>query len=592
MKKKRNKYKYGTKLNIETPGEALAKNDINVAKALEEGNTPMTDIMAALGGIGMQYAGGKVTGGELSILEGIGKEGLENFMAYGGQVGTTPVEVEGDEVAETPGGGLMEFKGASHEQGGIDVDLENGSKVYSDRIRIGGETLAERKKKREKSLQKIDNQLKKGFDPLLEKTSKKIKMNNEKSEAFDIQLQGLANMMANNPNSPGKLAYGTGPDPIRDIRDIMDKEMKLLPNTNLAQVKVIDYNKSNDKPYLRAPDNYADYLSRQQDVEKIKAANAEEFKNYKDNPNYLDNPQLDMYSPEIKGPGNMERDFDFTPILRGLSNLGDSVKEGAKTATEAGGKAIGESIENKPNLTGGDMVGIGSSLAQSILPLRNTLKERASDTANENYFKNFGDASMKELDDAEGAMKSVYESQVDRLAKSKRTQKAQNSLSARGVNTRRALDSSSEQQYQESLNQSVAQFQQQLIGMAQNKSQFLSKVDEMKMSGEREADLANRQDKANFYSQRGKDLMTLTEGLQSVGANLNEAEYRDTMTNMINTLYDKYGIEIDMKGNLSVDKTKSKVKKKTAKSDNEFSSRLFEMNAGVQNMNTNLKYGK
>ena len=238
------------------------------------------------------------------------------------------------------------------------------------------------------------------------------------------------------------------------------------------------------------------------------------------------------------------------------------------------------------------MVGIGSSLAQSILPLRNTLKERASDTANENYFKNFGDASMRELDDAEGAMKSVYESQVDRLAKSKRTQKAQNSLSARGVNTRRALDSSSEQQYQESLNQSVAQFQQQLIGMAQNKSQFLSKVDEMKMSGEREADLANRQDKANFYSQRGKDLMTLTEGLQSVGANLNEAEYRDTMTNMINTLYDKYGIEIDMKGNLSVDKTKSKVKKKTVKSDNEFSSRLFEMNAGVQNMNTNLKYGK
>ena len=587
MKKKRNKYKYGTKLNIETPGEALAKNDINVAKALEEGNTPMTDIMAALGGIGMQYAGGKVTGGELSILEGIGKEGLENFMAYGGQVGTTPVEVEGDEVAETPGGGLMEFKGASHEQGGIDVDLENGSKVYSDRIRIGGETLAERKKKREKSLQKIDNQLKKGFDPLLEKTSKKIKMNNEKSEAFDIQLQGLANMMANNPNSPGKLAYGTGPDPIRDI---MDNEMKPLKIKSVEDL--LSINNSNDKPYLRAPDNYADYLSRQQDVEKIKAANAEEFKNYKDNPNYLDNPQLDMYSPEIKGPGNMERDFDFTPILRGLSNLGDSVKEGAKTATEAGGKAIGESIENKPNLTGGDMVGIGSSLAQSILPLRNTLKERASDTANENYFKNFGDASMKELDDAEGAMKSVYESQVDRLAKSKRTQKAQNSLSARGVNTRRALDSSSEQQYQESLNQSVAQFQQQLIGMAQNKSQFLSKVDEMKMSGEREADLANRQDKANFYSQRGKDLMTLTEGLQSVGANLNEAEYRDTMTNMINTLYDKYGIEIDMKGNLSVDKTKSKVKKKTAKSDNEFSSRLFEMNAGVQNMNTNLKYGK
>lgn len=525
MKKKRRKYKYGTKLNIETPEFALAQNDINVAKALDEGSSPLVNIMSAIGGLGMQYAGSNISGGEIDILKG-----LLTKMAYGGKVGNSPVEVEGEEVAESPNGDVVKFKGKKHEQGGIDVNLPNGTKVFSDRIKIKGETLAERKKKREKTLANINKQLSKGFDPLLEKTKKKIETNNTKAEEFDLQLQGLANQLN---GTSGKLAYGTGPDPL-----LLDSSLFDLIESSTPQ--------------------------------------------------YLDNPQLKMYTPEIKRPGKVkDKGFDPIPLLIGLEGVKDDL-------LKVGSQAIGNMTEKSPNLTGGDMLGIGASLAQSILPLRNTLKERASNTLNENYFRDFGENSLKEIDNLEGSVKSIFESQIGKLDQSKRTQKAQNSLSARGVNTRRALDLASEQQYQGSYNQAIEQLYSQLMGVAQNKSNLLSKIDEMKMRGQEKADIANRQDKAAFYTQRGQDLISLTEGLQSVAGNLNQAEERDITTKLINTLYDKYGIEIDMKGNLKADKSKSKVgKKKTVKSkDDEFLSRLFGINTEVQNMNTNLEYGK
>ena len=80
--------------------------------------------------------------------------------ANGGLVeGDVPVEVEGQEVGETPKGEVLEFQGPSHEEGGIDTELPEGTVVYSDRIKKDGKTMADRKKIREKILTKIDKKL-------------------------------------------------------------------------------------------------------------------------------------------------------------------------------------------------------------------------------------------------------------------------------------------------------------------------------------------------------------------------------------------------------------------------------------------------
>ena len=73
---------------------------------------------------------------------------------YGGKV-NVPVEVEGGEVAETPDGQLIDFKGPSHEKGGIDVNLPPGTDIFSEVIKIDGESLAQRKKKRDKKIDKF-----------------------------------------------------------------------------------------------------------------------------------------------------------------------------------------------------------------------------------------------------------------------------------------------------------------------------------------------------------------------------------------------------------------------------------------------------
>jgi len=75
----------------------------------------------------------------------------QNPYATGGMV-----EVEGKEMFETPQGGVGEFKGPSHENGGIDVALKDGTKIYSKRVKgPDGKTMAERKKRRENYLNNV-----------------------------------------------------------------------------------------------------------------------------------------------------------------------------------------------------------------------------------------------------------------------------------------------------------------------------------------------------------------------------------------------------------------------------------------------------
>jgi hypothetical protein len=153
--------------------------------------------------------------------------------ALGGMVyalgGNVPVEVEGGEAAETPNGQVMQFNGASHEQGGIDVNLPQGTSVYSDRLSVDGKTMAERKKSRERAEAKLQKILdKRPLDKLTKASLSRIKEINADEEQHDMILQQVAQRLAarkqatnkntsSNPsnvdpqsagNAP-KLAYGT-----------------------------------------------------------------------------------------------------------------------------------------------------------------------------------------------------------------------------------------------------------------------------------------------------------------------------------------------------------------------------------------------
>jgi hypothetical protein len=189
MKKtKRKKYATGTSVKnyMENPYSELQQNQINRIKGqAEAANNPFTQGLDVLGGLMMQFGA--------QGMEGQGLAGkVFDTAAYGGEVGKVPVEVEGDEVAETPDGNMMEFKGPSHEQGGIDADLEPGTEIYSDRIKVKGKTMADRKKKREGKKQTLESLLSKNpTDALTKNALKRTEQVNAIQEQFDTTVQNV-----------------------------------------------------------------------------------------------------------------------------------------------------------------------------------------------------------------------------------------------------------------------------------------------------------------------------------------------------------------------------------------------------------------
>jgi len=115
--------------------------------------------------------------------------------AQGGQVPQNiPVEVEGEEMYEMPNGQMGEFQGPSHENGGIPVALPEGTKVYSDRLKINGKTMADRKDKRERNIAKLEKLLGKSpHDKFLRQSLERQKETASLEEQQDMAMQEQAN---------------------------------------------------------------------------------------------------------------------------------------------------------------------------------------------------------------------------------------------------------------------------------------------------------------------------------------------------------------------------------------------------------------
>lgn len=85
-----------------------------------------------------------------------------SVFALGGPMGLnmSPAEVEGGEVLQTPGGKTQKIHGPKHEQGGIYVERPNGTKVFSDRLKVtSGKTYAEEAAKIKKQIEEYEKLL-------------------------------------------------------------------------------------------------------------------------------------------------------------------------------------------------------------------------------------------------------------------------------------------------------------------------------------------------------------------------------------------------------------------------------------------------
>ena len=90
-------------------------------------------------GMGVQYA----------KFGGLMKYGMGGMQYANGGTGQINAEVEGGgygqdgENAVAPGGQFTQFNGPTHAQGGIQTDMAPGTRIFSDKIKIGNKTVAE-----------------------------------------------------------------------------------------------------------------------------------------------------------------------------------------------------------------------------------------------------------------------------------------------------------------------------------------------------------------------------------------------------------------------------------------------------------------
>lgn len=514
MNTTKRKYGYGSSgvrnQYIEDPSTTLIKNDIMKAKAEQKASSNI--------GIPLTYLGANLLTSFMGSQSGQSMLGMnkgeEEGEAAMGADGTKPIdEVEGGEIIETPGGEVAEVKGPSHEEGGVDINMDKGTRVYSKRIEKFGETMAERKVKRENRKKNLDELIAKNpNDVAIKNTHSRTMSSLDKEEQGDLETQKLFGMLSALHH---KFAYGTGNEGVDEDPNSVDKNKNGIPD-------ILEHN--DGIPDILRDNTYS--------VPSTKPAAEDTF-----NPESVIGrtaiPQKDIISADnetIDAEG-----FDFpTKNKSSFAGTLKKFKMPSKTDTLS-------------------TIGNGASLIGDVIstfgPMKNTLENRAGDTPNINPYKDFGkdaiDANLKAMEYAA----RTKDSTIQRITAQGRGIKRSNRNGARGINQVRALDTAVDINSSQSNQAAMDSFIKTMMELNNAKSGLENTQDFYVMQGNASRDINDRKDRDNFFTQKGKDIATMGEGIQHIGKDVNKIAENSMSTKMINQL-SKYGIGFDKDGNL------------------------------------------
>lgn len=452
----------------------------------------------------------------------------EVLFANGGSVGNTPIEAEGKEVIETPDGMVAEIVGPSHEQGGVNMNLPEGTDIYSKRLKgPDGKSMAERKKKRERSIKSLEKLLENNpTDKILKKTLKTVKENNEFVDKQDVNTMNLFKSLE---EAVQKYQVGgtVGPifgrglkskfeplleqyqqfDPSFDINNI-DSRKLLQRNLGLTDDGIFG------KKTLSGLSNFD--FSRRPQATTASSISPNEFDALNE-------------TPSLATPGIVAENNQGSGIEDILNNIFGEIK----------GSGV----------TPGDVVGIAGRLQSANQGVDLVNQQRAGDTPNINPFKDFGTDALKTIEQSKGflatqrdlSLKGADESRADLVRRGR--------SSARSVGTQRALDLAASRQADKAFTDIQGNFAQQFLGILETEAGLENTRDLRRAQGEQARDLADRQDRDNYFTQLSKALNQKALGTQYLGRDLNQITSRNVSNNLINQL-SKYGLKLDNQGNL------------------------------------------
>jgi len=421
-------------------------------------------------------------------------------MKFGGKV-----ELEGGEAVNVNGqGGMVE--GPDHEDGGVDLDLPQGTLVFSKRIKVGNKTMADREmarlRKEKKAQKAMDKQ---PTDPRNRFTLDRILQLNDLERQLDLEMQqnyGSSDKKAVEMKYGGKYPYGTGP-------------MGVLSNLNRFNLRELPLQGEVPPVYNMFNSGFNQKMNV---PSQLPQRNPDAFKT--EVPLFGGLPTQENESvptfnsrltplesvPQAISGSRLKNTFGFDPQAA-LQEEMKGLKE--RMSAEASDK---NPLEDAAKLAGPALGPTGLAIS-TVAPLVTTVLNRLGDKKPVNPYEDFGrDALESNSASMRGAAASKAQSQrqID-LEGDKARNIARNS--ARGISTLRALDQGTAAQSMTAKTAANTQYYNNLDRLFATRSQLQNQRDQMVMQGRDLASERATQDRDNFFTNINQDLGTLGEGM-------------------------------------------------------------------------------
>lgn len=488
----------------QNPMEVLAQDRINNDIAYAEASQVLDPIMAGVNS-GLDLAE--------QVLDIIPKDkwrpNKEN-KAYGGKT-KIPVEVEGGETAQLPNGKMIGFEGRLHESGGIDVDLPEGTEVYSQRLTKDGKTLAQRKLEREITMSRIRRKKKnRSTDTLYGNTVKRFSDIAAYQEAQDQMYQdGVRNL----------------------VNQIYGEDSGVYPQFNAAcggRVKawagLDDKNKNNKL-------TTDEFLLKE--AEKL-----ERLREQRRNPDLVHTPTKPI------------TEISTSPLSQSLvdNNIIQELKDIEAKYRRRG--IIREKLTDPKNYpTFGDINVLAGNLYQGIAPYLTTLEQRGGDMPNVNTFKNYNKDAINSIYDAINILGKEKDTQLMDIERDVMSARNRMRNSTNSANVQRSMDSLLNLKMLGAKDKLNEGYNKERLGYFDKLSSLLSDRDLKYMTTEDARNERDIQDRDAFYKQVAADKAAIGRGIAQSGKDLNDMFLAKYYANLIDEA-PEHNFGVDSKGRL------------------------------------------
>lgn len=519
---------------IQDPSTTLADYNIMLAEADSEAMAnPWLPIVGSLGAIAQSVVGSGALTGMAN-----GKTIAPAVSANGNSGINKDTEVEGGEAFQTPDGQVGEFQGPSHEQGGIPLnageDIPEGTIVYSDRLKVAGKTMAERKAIRERQTANIEKSVAKGADLAMKNAAQRKMMAIQKEEQSDLQHQEMINNMQQMADTMVK-AFGTGVaglqgDTVQE--NGVGQTMKFfggtgpngIPKTD-AEIRLFQKENGLTVDGVFGPKSKAMFVS--QSV-----------------PDYSDSNEIvaPVYTTAQIDEKAAKQDFiyDSNPMHdRALNYV--APKDTTKTPVENPSTLSNLAVPAVPAI--GDLTQFIGDYLGGTAGLKNAAESRSTDVAHENVYANAGKEAQKYLGEAKAGINAQKEQAILRTTSQGATGKKGARGTSRGVNQMRATDWLYDTALQSSIAEISAKAAEQLTALSSSQAQMSMNADQLKGQGEYQANMANEAAKDAYYTAKGLGLKDQASAVQVAGKNMNDMKQNEIIANIMKNYGSWVGID-------------------------------------------------